>query len=246
MTIETKLNSYIVPAGKAIPNDHYIVAVVDGTGFTEEVKPHFKKPYDPLFEDIMNATAREMMARTQIRMAYVKSDEIVALIPAKAPYFGRDPAELAQRLSAKATRYFMDACTKHHKPLSAEFHATICDVPTAKEVEEVFIERQLDHFINQLNGYAHAHGIARTKREQVMAELEKHYPQEGWRTYGTLVYRVFAEVDGHNPKTKQDTRTMRKQVRVEKNLRLFRDKKPDLHPLIVHPAVSPDVVTGHR
>jgi tRNA(His) 5'-end guanylyltransferase len=140
----------------------------------------------------------------------------------------------------------MGASAKHHKPLSAEFHTTIYDVPTAKEVEEVFIERQLDHFINQLNGYAHAHGIARTKREQVMAELEKHYPQEGWRTYGTLVYRAYTEVDGHNPKTKQDTRTLRKQLRIEKNLRLFKDKKPDLHPLIVHPVANPDAVTGHR
>ncbi|MDO8661117.1 MAG: tRNA(His) guanylyltransferase Thg1 family protein [Candidatus Woesearchaeota archaeon] len=232
MAIDTQLSQYIVRDGIKIPKERQIVAVVDGTSFTKEIKPQFQQPFDPEFDKIMYETATGLLQNGNPgRFAYVKSDEIVLLLTPETEYYERKSSEIAQRLAARTTRQFIETSEKLGKRLLAEFHTTICAVPTTDAVESIFIERQLDYLICQINAYAGHHNI-RGKRQEVMDELDRIYNGAGWRNYGALVYRTAIELTGEDPRTKTETSTTRTKVVWTSEIGLFRDKRPDLIKLI--------------
>ena len=65
---------------KLIPNG-YVIVMVDGRGFSKTVKKMFNQPFDDVFINIMNETAKYVCEKVQgVKLAYVQSDEISFII----------------------------------------------------------------------------------------------------------------------------------------------------------------------
>ena len=78
---------------KLIPNS-YVLAMVDGRGFSSKIKKRFKLPFDDTFIDIMNQVAAYVCKEIQgCKFAFAQSDEISFIItdfdtPESDSFFG--------------------------------------------------------------------------------------------------------------------------------------------------------------
>lgn len=65
---------------KLVPNS-YVIIMLDGRSFSKMIKNKYKKPFDEIFIDMMNETAKYLLQNVQgAKFAYVQSDEISILV----------------------------------------------------------------------------------------------------------------------------------------------------------------------
>jgi tRNA(His) 5'-end guanylyltransferase len=80
---ETSLDACVLPG-------IYIVARLDGRGFTTLTKKHFEAPFDLRFRDLMVETTKHLMnCGFKVVYGYTESDEISLLFDIDIDLFGR-------------------------------------------------------------------------------------------------------------------------------------------------------------
>ena len=104
---------------KLMPNSNILV-MLDGRSLSKLIKNNFKKPFDDVFIDIMNRTAKFLCENIQgCKIAYTQSDEISLYIsdgPDSDVFFGGRLCKLQSLIASMATcefnRWFTKICFK--------------------------------------------------------------------------------------------------------------------------------------
>ena len=211
----------------------YLVARLDGRRFTKLTKQtyDFETPFDEGFRDYMVATARHVMsAGFRVLYAHTQSDEISLLFNHDDELFDRKLRKLHSILAAESSASFSLALGG-----IASFDCRVSQLPTQELVIDYFRWRQADASRNALN--AHCYWLLRKAGKTVneastallgqsskakTALLEEHGVHfsrvPNWQKRGVGLYYAEVAREGHNPKTGEITKVLRRQIQVELDL----------------------------
>ena len=108
--LDAKMRSFEQSLDQIIPPENYLVARIDGRGFTrltKELRP-FEAPFDERFNQMMVETTKGLVANTgmEIVCGYTQSDEISLLFSKDARVFGRKVRKLNSLLAGEASARF--------------------------------------------------------------------------------------------------------------------------------------------
>ena len=96
---------------RLMPNT-YVIIFLDGRSFSHMIKNKFQKPFDRIFIDMMNETAKYVCKNVQgAKFAYVQSDEISIVLtdfdtPTTDAFFGNRLCKLQSIIASLATAKF--------------------------------------------------------------------------------------------------------------------------------------------
>lgn len=225
--LDTRLRIYETAYDFCVPPEQFIVVRLDGRGFTKLTKEiwQFEAPFDVCFRDLMvETTAHLMQCGFNIIYGYTQSDEISLLFHTNDDSFNRKTRKIISILAAEASAKF----SVLHGQI-ATFDARICILPNPKIVEDYFRWRHEDAHRNALN--AHCYWMLRKEGENIkkvtnqikgLSRQEKHdllFSRDinfnelpSWQKYGTGLYFKDIEKQGFNPKTKEPTVSIRRQI----------------------------------
>ena len=80
-TLGERMEYYKSLTDYRLPPNSYVICHVDGKNFSKKIKKFFKLPFDSLFIDMMNESAKYACKNIQgCKMAYTQSDEISFII----------------------------------------------------------------------------------------------------------------------------------------------------------------------
>lgn len=227
--LDQKMRAFEAAQDRAVPTGTFIVARMDGRGFTKLTKDthSFEKPFDPRFRDFMAETAKQLMdCGFQAIYGYTQSDEISILIHPQDQSFGRKTRKLISVLAGEASARFSVLLGA-----PAAFDARLSELPELADVLDYFRWRMEDAHRNSLN--AHCYWLLRKNgltaraatREiegiSVKAKIEK-LAAGGvdfdaipvWQKRGLGLAWENYEKSGLNPKTGETLSVRRRRVHV--------------------------------
>jgi tRNA(His) 5'-end guanylyltransferase len=148
--MEDRMRSYEQSAEQVLPPGLPIILRLDGNSFSNLTDEHFKKPFDPEFEELMNAAATGALEYcTQAELAFIQSDEISLLLPPADDNFASGRTQkLASLLAGHASAKFT---AEFGSPAAFDCRAFV--MPKG-EVNDYFIWRQEDAFRNCVHSVA--------------------------------------------------------------------------------------------
>ena len=111
MSLKEKCYAYQREANYFLDPDKYIIAHIDGRSFSKMIKNKFNKPFDDVFINAMNETAKYLCKEVQgCIFAYTQSDEISLIIKKKDPegdvFFGGRMCKMQSIIASLATSKF--------------------------------------------------------------------------------------------------------------------------------------------
>ncbi len=142
---EESLDQYILP-------DMYIVARLDGRGFTKMTEKRFEKPFDERFREMMLQITKELMTNSGFKIiyGYTQSDEISLLFAKEENSFGRKVRKINSTLagiaSAKASMIMGELVS---------LDCRVIPLPNIERVKDYFAWRMEDSHRNSLNGWCY-------------------------------------------------------------------------------------------
>ncbi len=107
--MDAKMRIYEQSLDQVLLPDIYMVARLDGRGFTKLTKEvcNFEAPFDEKFRDMMVKTTKALMdCGFRVVYAYTESDEISLLFAAGEDAFGRRVRKYNSTLAAEASAVF--------------------------------------------------------------------------------------------------------------------------------------------
>lgn len=211
-----------------IAADAYIIARLDGRGFSKLTKAHFEKPFDEKFHRLMVETMRHLMEREpEIALAYNQSDEISVLILPGSTAFNRKARKLLSLLPAAAAAKFSLLLGE---PVSFDCRLNI--QYDAEGVLRYFRWRSIDAERNAFNACAYWLLRKQGTAPQAAAELlrtldtpahrkllQEHNTDASvipvWQTKGIIMHRITETREGFNPLTQETTTYTRRVIMKE-------------------------------
>lgn len=149
-----------------IPNNSYVIVMLDGKNFSKVIKRKYKLPFDDNFIKLMNDTAAYVCSKVQgAKFAYVQSDEISIFMSdadsnASTLYYDGRLVKLLSIIPAIATSYFNrhvldDKLSAENLSVSEikkiiteeplyQFDCKVWTVPSLIEVQNWILFRQID------------------------------------------------------------------------------------------------------
>lgn len=231
--LDSKMRIYETVHDYCVVPEIYMVARIDGRGFTRLTKEihKFESPYDIRFRDYMVATIEHLMnCGFRVVYGYTQSDEISLLFHVDESAFGRKVRKynsiLAGEASAKFSVLLGDvAC----------FDCRISELPNSKTVVDYFRWRNEDAHRNALN--AHCYWMLRKKGSSVqeatnylsgmsVSDKNELLFQNGinfndipnWQKRGIGLYWELYEKPCVNPKTGAEVTAQRRRIKVDYEL----------------------------
>ena len=208
-----------------LPENAYIIARLDGRGFSKLTKKHFSKPFDIQFHQLMVKTMQHQLEyEPQLAFAYNQSDEISLLIPPGSSPFNRKARKLLSLLPSAASVKFSMLVGE---PVSFD-----CRLNLQYNIEGVlnyFRWRSIDAERNAFNSCAYwllrKQGVeprAAAERLRVLSTAEhksflaEHHTDAAnmptWQTRGCIVHRIEETRHGFNPITGEETTYTRRRL----------------------------------
>lgn len=207
-----------------LPTAPYIIARLDGRGFSRLTGRLFEKPFDEAFHLLMMETMRHLMhIETELAFAYNQSDEIsLLMLPGSAP-FNRKARKLLSLLPAAASARLSLLLGE---PVCFDCRLNLQTEPLG--VHRYFRWRSIDAERNAFNACAYwllrkqgtaPETAAEKLRLLTAAEQRKLLADNGidfdsipgWQRRGSCLYRTQETRCGFNPLTgEQTTYTRRK------------------------------------
>lgn len=231
--LDKRLRVYETSHDFSVPPNIYMVARIDGRGFTRLTKEKhaFERPFDERFRDLMIETVKHLMnCGFKVIYGYTESDEISLLFDPNIDVFSRKLRKynsvLAGEASAKFSMLLGDLGT---------FDCRISQLPRKQDVVDYFRWRNEDAHRNALN--AHCYWLLRKldksakKATQEIEGKSTAYKNEllfsnginfnelpNWQKRGVGLY--WHEVDklGWNPVKKEEVLSKRKEINVDFSL----------------------------
>jgi tRNA(His) 5'-end guanylyltransferase len=228
-TLDKTMRVYETAADLCVLPDVFMVARLDGRGFTKLTKDicQFEAPFDIRFRDLMVETARSLMAcGFRVRYAYTESDEISLLFEPDEDTFGRKLRKFQSVLAGEASSHFT---WRLGRP--AAFDCRISQLPTRQRVVDYFRWRNEDAARNALNAWCYwtlrksgltARGADRAIQGKSTAEKNELLFQHGihyqdlpvWQKRGVgLIWRP-EQRTAQNPVTGQPVAVVRRAIQV--------------------------------
>lgn len=224
--LDVKMRVYETSQDRCVLPEMYIVARIDGRGFTRLTKEvhQFEAPFDERFRNLMVETVKHLMnCGFNVIYGYTQSDEISLLFHPNETLFGRKTRKYISVLAGEASAKFSAGLGD-----VAAFDCRISELPNKGLVEDYFRWRNEDAHRNALNAHCywrlrqdnHTVSQATSKIEgaSIAAKNELLF-QYGinfdklptWQKRGIGFYWKNVQKEGFNPKTNQ-------QVLVEKRI----------------------------
>lgn len=163
--LDAKMRVYETAHDYCIPPEIYMVARIDGRGFTKLTKEiyKFEAPFDIIFRDYMVETVKYLMeCGFRIIYGYTESDEISLLMHIDENAFGRKNRKINSILAGEASAKFSLLLGG-----AACFDSRISELPNKDLVIDYFRWRNEDANRNALN--SHCYWMLRAKGENARA-----------------------------------------------------------------------------
>lgn len=231
--LDKKLRVFETAHDFCVPPNIYMVARIDGRGFTRltKEKHNFNRPFDERFRDIMVETVKHLMqCGFNVVYGFTESDEISLLFELNDNTFSRKTRKFNSVLAGEASAKFSVLLGE-----IGAFDCRISQLPRPQDVEDYFRWRNEDAHRNALN--AHCYWLLREQGKnatQATKEIEGKsiaYKNEllfgnginfnelpSWQKRGIGLY--WGEIDkvGWNPMKKKETITKRREIQVNYEL----------------------------
>lgn len=228
---ETLNDRYILP-------NMYIVARLDGRGFTKltkEIIP-FEAPFDIQFKDYIVETVKHLMnCGFNIVYGFTQSDEISLLLNINDNSFSRKERKYLSVLAGEASAKF-STMLGH----VATFDCRLSQLPNRKIVIDYFRWRNEDAHRNSLNAYCYwllrkqgvnktmatkeIKGLSTSGKNELLFSLGVNYNDiPSWQKRGIGFYWKKVQVEKINPKTQEQITVTRNTLHIEENLPLNTD-----------------------
>jgi tRNA(His) 5'-end guanylyltransferase len=236
--LDTKMRIYETSQDRCVLPNMYMVARIDGRGFTRLTKDvyKFEAPFDEKFRDFMNETVIHLMTcGFNVIYGYTESDEISLLFDFNENAFGRKHRKYNSILAGEASAKFSTLLGG-----VAAFDCRLSELPNKDLVVDYFRWRNEDAHRNALN--AHCYWRLRndqlnkneaTKRIESLSTSDKNEllfsyginfnEIPNWQKRGTGIYWKNNTKEGLNPKTNQKTTVNRRELYVDMDLPMKED-----------------------
>lgn len=232
-TLDQKMRIYESAADTCYLPGIYLVARIDGRGFTRLTKEthDFEAPFDLRFRDFMVETTKHLMScGFKIVYGYTESDEISLLLDLNENSFSRKDRKLISILASEAGAKFSSLLGA-----VGAFDCRISQLPSADLVVDYFRWRNEDAHRNALNAHCywmlrkqgHTVGTA-TKQIEGMSTADKNEllfagginfnELPDWQKRGIGIYWKDYEKEGVNPVSGEKQSVLRKGLHVEYQL----------------------------
>ena len=232
-TLDNQMRSFEQSLDRCMLQGIYIVARLDGHGFTRLTKKEWnlEKPFDVRFRDCMITTLRQLMdCGFRIIYGYSQSDEISLLFHLDDSTFGRKERKLLSILASEASVTFSMASGKH-----AVFDCRLVPLPSDQYVIDYFRWRQEDAHRNSLNGYCYwllrddglsageaqqrIGGISNAQKNELLFSHGINYNDlPSWQKRGVGMYYTDVQKEGFNPVTGQSVPCLRRTLILEEEI----------------------------
>lgn len=233
--LDKKMRVYETIHDMCVPPEMYIVARIDGRGFTKLTKEKipFEAPFDIRFRDYMIETTKHLMnCGFKILYGYTQSDEISLLFALNDNGFSRKIRKLNSVLAGEASAVFSVLLGQQ-----AAFDCRISELPNSNLVIDYFRWRNEDAHRNSLNAHCYwllrKKGISKTEATKKIAGISIADKNELlfshginyndlplWQKRGVGLYYQTVEKEGINRKTKEPIKYTRNELHVEYELPL--------------------------
>lgn len=223
--LDTKMRVYETSHDYNVLPGMYMIARLDGKGFTKLTKDKYTKPFDNVFSSYMKTTLKETVLNHGFSFiyAYTQSDEISLLFNLEENTFNRKLRKLNSTLAGIASAEF--TFISGHK---GSFDCRICQLPNIELVQDYFSWRQEDAYRNCLNAYCYwtlrhndfsagkatslMNGLTNGKKLELLFSYGVNFQQiKDWHKRGTEFYYKTIMKEGWNPLLKETTLVLRKQ-----------------------------------
>jgi len=151
--LDAKMRVYETANDRCILPAMYMVARIDGRGFTRLTKEvhQFEAPFDEKFRNMMIETVKHLMnCGFNIIYGYTQSDEISLLFHPNENVFGRKTRKYISVLAGEASAKF-----SYLLGSVGAFDCRISELPNKKLVEDYFRWRSEDAHRNTLNAHCY-------------------------------------------------------------------------------------------
>lgn len=231
--LDEKLRIYETAHDQVVLPNIYMVARIDGRGFTRltKEKHNFDKPFDSRFRDMMVETTKHLMTcGFDIVYGYTQSDEISLLFALNENAFARKLRKFNSILAGEASARFSLLLGD-----MAAFDCRISQLPRIADVVDYFRWRSEDAHRNALS--AHCYWLLRKKGQSAVEATAMiqgkavSYKNEllfenginfnniaSWQKRGIGFYWNDFEKKGWNPVKNQEETVMRRAIKVDMEL----------------------------
>ena len=228
------MRSYEVIMDQRVPDGCFLVARLDGRGFTrltKEVHSDLERPFDVRFRDAMVETARHLMScGFEVVYAYTESDEISLLFAYGTSTYDRKVRKFNSILAGEASAAF-----SHTFGDIGVFDCRLVPLPDLDAVRDYFRWRQEESHRNSLNAYVYwtmrdcgmsareanrtLLNISNERKKEILSEAGIDYgATPAWQRWGTGLYAEKVERRGLNPRTGKEEVGFRNVIKVNLNL----------------------------
>ena len=231
--LDKKMRIYEQSLDQVLLPETYMVARLDGRGFTRLTKEiyKFEAPFDERFRDMMVHTVEGLMnCGFRIVYAFTESDEISLLFDVSEDAFGRKVRKYNSTLAGEASAIFSLEIGR-----GATFDCRMIPLPNEEKVQDYFRWRQEDANRNALN--SHCYWMLRKegksiheatnalkgkgvdfKNELLFARGTNYNDLPSWQKRGIGFWNEQYEKEGYNPITKEHVSAVRNKIHVEYEL----------------------------
>jgi tRNA(His) 5'-end guanylyltransferase len=245
--LDKKLRQFENNNDRIVPLENYIVARIDGRGFTKltKEKHQFKKPFDDRFKSFMVETTLHLMnCGFKIIYGFTESDEISLLFDLNENGFGRKHRKLISILAGEASAKFTSLLGD-----IAVFDCRLSELPNECLVIDYFRWRNEDAHRNSLNAYCYwklrENGYSKTEATDRIKKVSTSDKNEllfqydinfndipKWQKRGIGFSWEEIEKEGINPVTNQKNIAVRKTIKVDEDLPM-KDEYDDYLKMII-------------
>jgi len=231
--LDKRLRVYETAHDFCVPPNTYIVARIDGRGFTRLTKElhNFKRPFDPVFRDHMIETTKHLMTcGFQVIYGYTESDEISLLFDLNETTFGRKTRKFNSILAGEASAKF----SLELGALGA-FDCRISQLPRKLDVIDYFRWRNEDAHRNALNAHCYwklrQEGHTKTSATEYINGKSIAFKNEllfkrginfnavpAWQKRGIGIYWKETEKEGWNPVANKTEKAKRRTLHIDLEL----------------------------
>lgn len=225
--LDAKMRVYETANDRCVLPEMYIVARIDGRGFTRLTKEihQFEAPFDEKFRDLMVETVMHLMnCGFNIIYGYTQSDEISLLFHPDENLFGRKTRKYISILAGEASAKFSAGLGD-----AGAFDCRLSEFPNKKLVEDYFRWRNEDAHRNALNAHCYwrlrrdnfsmneatskIDGMSIADKNELLFQYGINFNDlPAWQKRGIGFYWKNVKKEGFNPKTNEhvlvDKRTL--------------------------------------
>lgn len=216
--LDLKMRVYEMAQDRCVLPNMYMVARIDGRGFTKLTKDvhKFKAPFDEIFRDYMVDTVKHLMnCGFNIIYGFTQSDEISLLFDYNETAFSRKTRKYNSILAGEASAKFSLLLGS-----IGAFDCRISELPNKNLVVDYFRWRNEDAHRNALNAHCYwrlredkfsqtdatekIKGLSTANKNELLFSYGLNFNEfPNWQKRGIGIYWKDYQKEGFNPKTQE-------------------------------------------